>query len=58
MIEDWKSLLLVKYSKNKFAYEILEGSVYDDRYQVMKDIIYYKDWIYLVLESKLKEKIM
>jgi len=55
---EWKALLLVEYSKNKFACEILDGQVSDDRYRVIDDIIYYKDRIYLVLESQLKEKIL
>jgi hypothetical protein len=55
---EWKALLLVEYSKNRFACEILDGQVSDDRYRVIDDIIYYKDRIYLVLESQLKDKIM
>jgi hypothetical protein len=55
---DWKSHLLVEYSKNKFACELMDHSVQDDRYKVVDDIIYYKDHIYLVPESTLKEKIM
>ena len=38
----WESHLLVEYSKNKFACEILDGKVHDDRYRVIDDIIYYK----------------
>jgi hypothetical protein len=45
---DWKSHLLVEYSKNKFACEVMDRSVQDDRYKVVDDIIYYKDRIYLV----------
>jgi hypothetical protein len=55
---DWKALLLVEYSKNKFSCEILDGRTQDDRYRVIDDIIYYKDRIYLVPESQLKDKIM
>jgi hypothetical protein len=40
--EDWKSLLLVEYSNNKFACEVLDGQVTDDRYRVVDDVIYYK----------------
>jgi hypothetical protein len=43
---------------NMFSCEILDGQVSDDRYKVIDDIIYYKDLIYLVLESQLKDKIM
>jgi hypothetical protein len=45
---EWKALLLVEYSKNRFACEILDGQVSDDRYRVIDNIIYYKDQIYLV----------
>jgi hypothetical protein len=41
----WKSLLLVEYSKNTFACELMEGIIHDDRYRVVDDIIYYKDRI-------------
>jgi hypothetical protein len=43
---DWESILLV------------EGSVQDERYRVVDDIIYHKYRIYLVPESKLKDKIL
>jgi len=36
----------------------MEGITHDDRYRVVDDIIYYKDMIYLVLESTLKDKIL
>ena len=39
---DWRSLLLVEYSKNKFACELLDGHIQDDRYKIIDDIIYYK----------------
>lgn len=55
---DWKEYLLVEYSKNTFACELMDGQVQDDRYKVVDDIIYYKDIIYLVPESKMKEKVL
>jgi hypothetical protein len=55
---DWKSHLLVEYSKNKFACEVLDGQVRDDRYRVIDDVIFYKDRVYLVLDSELKRKIL
>ena len=55
---DWKAHLLVEYSKNRFACEVLDGQVQDDRYRVIEDVIYYKDKISFVPESKLKEQIM
>jgi hypothetical protein len=36
----------------------MEGSIQDDKYKVVDDIIYYKDNIYLSHESKLKDKIL
>jgi hypothetical protein len=55
---DWKSHLLVEYSKDWFSYELMEGHIQDDRYRVVDDIIYYRGSIYLVLESSLREEIM
>jgi hypothetical protein len=36
----------------------MEGSIQDDRYRVVDDIIYYKYMIYLVPESTLKDNIL
>ena len=55
---DWRSLLLVEYSINKFACELLDGQIQDVRYRVIDDIIYYKSRIYPVPESALKRKII
>ena len=55
---DWRSLLLVKYSKNNFACKLLDGQIQDDRYKIVDDIIYYKNRIYSVLESTLRKKII
>ena len=44
---DWRSHLLVEYSKDKFACELLDGQIQDDRYKVIDDIIYYKNKIFL-----------
>jgi hypothetical protein len=40
---DWKAHLLVEYSKNKFACEVMDGQVIDERYWVLDDVIFYKD---------------
>jgi hypothetical protein len=58
ILVEWKSHLLVEYSKNKFACELIDGQVQDDRYRLVDDIIYYKGRIYLVPESKFKEKVL
>jgi hypothetical protein len=42
---DWKAHLLVEYSKNKFACEVMDGQVVDERYRVLDGIIFYKDRI-------------
>jgi hypothetical protein len=43
---DWKSLLLVEYSKNTFAGELIDDKMQDDRYTIVDDVIYYKGRIY------------
>jgi hypothetical protein len=58
ILDDWKSHLVVEYSKNKFSCEVMDQNTQDGMYKVVDDIIYYKDRIHLVLESALKEKIM
>ena len=55
---DWRSLLLVEYSKNKFACELLDGQVQDDKYRIIDDIIYYKNRMYLIPELALRKKII
>jgi hypothetical protein len=55
---DWKSHLLVEYSKNKFACELMDGQLQDDRYRIIDDIIYYKGRIYLVPESLFKKRVL
>lgn len=55
---DWRAHLLVKYSKNTFACQLLDGQVQDDKYEVVGEIIYHKDKIYLVPETKMKEMIL
>ena len=55
---DSRSHLLVEYSKYKFACELLDGQIQDDRYRVIDGIIYYKNKIYLVPESTLKKKVL
>jgi hypothetical protein len=36
---NWKSILLVEYSKNTFSCELMEGTIQDDRYRVADEII-------------------
>jgi hypothetical protein len=55
---DWKAHLLVKYSKNRFACELMDGQVQDDNFRIMDDIIYYKGQIFLVLESEFRRRVL
>lgn len=55
--QDWKAQLLVEYSKDQWAWKILEGTHGDENYRVMDDVIYYKDHILLILLSHLRERI-
>jgi hypothetical protein len=58
ILANWKSQLLVEYSKNKFACEVMDGQIHDDRYRVIDDVIFYEDRVYLVPDSGLKKKIL
>ena len=49
---------MVEYSKDRFACEVLDEQVTDDRYRVMDEVIYFRDMIFLIESSKLKEKIL
>jgi hypothetical protein len=49
---------LVEYSKNKFAWELMDGQLHDDRYKIIGDLIYYKGRIYLVPKSFFKKKML
>jgi hypothetical protein len=53
---DWKSHLLVEYSKKKFTCEVMDGKIQDEWYRVIDDVIFYKDIVYLVQDSGLKKK--
>jgi hypothetical protein len=55
---DWKLQFLVKYSKNKFACDLLDGKVHDDRYRAIDEVIFYKYRVYLMPGSSLKKKIL
>lgn len=56
--QDWKAQLLVEYSKDRQNCEIPDGTLGDDRFRVMDDVIYYKDKIYLVPGSQIEDKIL
>lgn len=56
IIEDGKAHLLAEYSKNKFVYVLTNGHIQDDRHKIINDNVFYKNRMYLVPESMLKEK--
>lgn len=58
LIVGWRELLLVDYAKNQFATTIIEGTFHDERYKLVEGLILYKGRIFIVAESKLKEKIL
>ena len=58
VLNDWKSQLVIEYSKDKFACEVLDGLVHDDPFKVLNDFIYYKDIFFLVSNSNLKNNIL
>jgi hypothetical protein len=58
ILVDWKSQLLVEYSKDWFSCELMDGHIQDGRYRVEEDIIYYRASMYLVPESTLWEDFM
>ena len=45
---DWKVSIISKYGKDSFATKILDKLVDDNRYQVVDELIYYKNKIFLV----------
>jgi hypothetical protein len=55
---DLKVHLLVEYSKNRFACELMDGKIQDENFRIMDDIIYYKGQIFLVLESEFKGRVL
>jgi hypothetical protein len=48
----------VEYSKNTFTSEVMDGKIQYDQYRVIDDVIFYKDRVYLVPDSGLKNKIL
>ena len=56
--KNWKDMLLVEYAKDKFACDVLDGLMGDDKYRILNGLIYYKGIIYLVWYSKLKYKVL
>eukprot|EP00253_Pinus_taeda_P021801 PITA_21801 len=55
---DWRARIILEYYKDRFACEVLDGQVLDDRYRVVDEIIYYRDRIFLIEGSQLKKKVL
>jgi hypothetical protein len=55
---DWKAHLLVEYSKNRFACELMDGQIQGDNFWMVDDIIYNKGRIFLVHESTFKTRVL
>jgi len=55
---DWKAQLLVEYSKDNRACDILGGSYINECYKVMDEVIFYKGAIFFVLGSQLRERFL
>jgi len=51
-------MILGEYAKDKWATGIIDGTTRDDRYTVVNDLIIYKDMIFLVPESEMKQKVL
>jgi hypothetical protein len=58
MSVEWKDHLIVEYTKDQFAFQLLDGQIQDDNFRVIKDLIYYKGRIFLVPGPALKAKIL
>lgn len=54
--DDWRELNVANYAKDSWATGIIEGTTQDYRYTVSNELIMYKGGIYLVPNSRLKEK--
>lgn len=48
----------MEYSKNKFACELLDGLIHDDRYKAEDGIIFFEDQIYFVPQSTLEKRLV
>lgn len=55
---DWRVGTTIEYAKDSFANDVLEGKVVDDKYRMVEELILYKDWIYLVPHSRVKNRII
>ena len=56
--EDWSHLIVAEYAKDSWASSIIDGSLHDNRYTVVNDLIIYKGRIFLTLGSKVKNIVL
>jgi hypothetical protein len=55
---DWKDQLVMEYAEDQFACHLLDGQVHDEYFNVINDLTYYKDQIFLVPGSAFKAKVL
>jgi hypothetical protein len=55
---DSKDHLVMEYSENQFACQVMDGQIQDDNFRVIDGLIYYKGRIFLVPESAFKAKVL
>ena len=58
VLEDWSHLIVAKYAKDSWASGIIDGSLQDDRYTVVNDLIIYKGRIFSTPRSKVKNIVL
>lgn len=54
---DWRAMIIAEYVKDPLANDILEGKLQDDKFRAVNELILYKERVYIVPESKMKDKI-
>ncbi|XP_059073375.1 uncharacterized protein LOC131874148 [Cryptomeria japonica] len=56
--DDWRELISAEYAKDKWATGIIDGTIRDDKYTIVNDLIIYKERNLLVSGSAMKQKIL
>ncbi|KAH9318378.1 hypothetical protein KI387_020147, partial [Taxus chinensis] len=56
--KNWKSLITIECNKNKLVNVVFEEGIVGERYKIMDGLILYKNGVYLVSESRVKNKIL
>jgi hypothetical protein len=55
---DWKNHLVMEYSENQSACQVMDRKIQDDNFRIIDGLIYYKGRIFLVPESAFKAKVL